>query len=331
MWQAGEASDLLCAALNEARARDVEVRLLVDASGSMKMGKQTRNCLKETGCQLVKYHKIRPWNLGHLNVRDHRKIVVIDGQTALVGGHCIMDSWFKNQDNKPQYRDITARLTGPVVASVQTVFLENWSQATGELFTGKCTYPDLEPRGEAIAHATYVRPHGCPSSVQSLHYMAIAYAKKSIRIQNPYFLPDPNGVKALVQAAQRGVDVRIMVPALKATDSRMVARASHWNFNRFLAAGIRLLEYQRTLIHQKVITIDSEWCAIGSSNFDDRSFEINDEIMIGLYDRETVEKLEAIFEKDAAHCIEVDEKKWSSRPLWRRGIEGSLYLFNEQF
>lgn len=195
----------------------------------------------------------------------------------------------------------------------------------------KQSFPDPEHNGGTQAHVAYVRPDGCPSSVQILHYLAIAFAKKTIRIQNPYFLPDPAGAAALARAARRGVDVRIMTPSVQATDSFFVTYAGHFLFTRLLESGVRIFEYQPTLLHQKTITVDGEWCGIGSCNFDDRSFEINDEIMIGMFDAKMVSELDEIFENDLSDCEEIDLEKWKNRSVFARIRERLFYLFNEQF
>ena len=226
---------------------------------------------------------------------------------------------------------MTARFTGPVVNVIQSVFGENWIEASSGLFVDRECFPEPESGGNAKAHVAYLRPDRCPSSVQILHYVAIALAKKTIRIQNPYFLPDPNGVKALARAARRGVDVRIMTPAMKATDSFFVTYAGHSTFRPLLEAGVRIFEYQETLLHQKIITVDGEWCGIGSSNFDDRSFEINDEITVGIVDENVVSELEGIFEKDEGECEEIHLEKWKERSVYTRVWEKVFYLFNEQF
>ena len=293
------------------------------------MGKPVRDRLEKAGCELHRFHRFRLKNLGRVNIRDHRKIAVIDGAIAYVGGHCITDKWLEDQEKNPVYTDITARIRGPVVGDIQSVFCENWIESDCRMFVDRESFPCA--CGGAKAHVAYIRPDGCPSSVQMLHYLAIAFAKKTIRIQNPYFLPDPAGAEALARAARRGVDVRVMTPSPEANDSPFVTYAGHRNYSALLKAGVRLFEYQPTLLHQKVITIDGVWCGIGSSNFDDRSFEINDEIVVGICDSEVVSELNGIFEGDEKLCKEIDAKTWDNRSLFAKARERVLYLFNEQF
>ncbi len=331
LWKSGQAADMIASALAAAARRGVKTRVLIDARGGSGMSAATKQQLKEAGCELGQYHPFTPMNFGRFNLRDHRKIAVLDGRTAYVGGHCVTDDWLKDRKDKPRTRDITARLGGPVVNAVQSVFLENWEVATGELFTNAHTFPDLEPDGDARAHVASVRPDGSPSAVQILHYLVIGMAKKSILIQNPYFLPDPRGADALVAAAQRGVDVRIMTPSPLATDNPFISAAGHFLFHKLLKGGVRIFEYEKCLLHQKTIVVDGKWCGIGSSNFDDRSFEINDEITVGIVDRETIAQLESIFEKDMRDCSEPTLGEWKKRSVFKRCLDGICYLFNEQF
>ena len=332
LWKDGEAGRRMSEDLAAAARRGVKVRVMGDASGTKDLGTKTADDLRDAGCDLHRFHRIwKPKNFGRVNIRDHRKILVIDGRLAIVGGHCITDQWLKDGPRLPRYRDLSAVITGPVVADIQSCFFETWTEVTGELFTDDSTFPELEPAGDSAAHVAFVKPDGCPSSVQVLHHLAIGYAKERIRIQNPYFLPDPSGVEALVNAAKRGVDVRIMLPALTATDSPLVARAGRYQFTRLLEGGVRLFEYQPTLLHQKVIVIDGSWCGIGSSNFDDRSFEINKEITVGIADAKVAGELERIFEDDMAECREIDLDEWKRRSVKDRLLARFMYLFNEQF
>ena len=331
LWECGEAAEMVSTALIDAARKGVKVRVMVDARGSSGMTAETRKKLKDGACIFHVYHPWVPSNFGRFNLRDHRKIIVLDGRIAYVGGHCVADRWLKDSEETARARDITARFTGPIVGNIQSVFLENWEVVCGELLIDQPTYPDPEETGNIRAHVASVRPDGSPSAVQILHYLAISMAKKSIRIQNPYFLPDPRGAKALAAAAKRGVDVRIMTPSPKATDNPLVSSAGHFLYRGLLEGGVRIFEYRKCLLHQKVITIDGKWCGIGSSNFDDRSFEINDEITIGIADEGTVRDLEEIFDYDIAECRERTLEEWKKRSFLKRGLDAVCYLFNEQF
>ncbi|HZQ71608.1 MAG TPA: phospholipase D-like domain-containing protein, partial [Burkholderiales bacterium] len=278
LWEEGELSRRVTAALAERARAGVEVRVLVDASGGDKMGKAAPRELIAAGCQFQLFHPRRLRNLGLQNERDHRKLVVIDGRVAFVGGHCVKDQWLGEAQDRDHFRDLSVRLRGPIVHAAQACFSENWVEETGELFVGEGVFPRLEAAGDVTMHIARAKPSGAAPAVKILHHLVLCMARKRIYLQNPYFIPGPAALDAFCRAAKRGVDVRIMVPATAASDMPFVQHAAHRNFDVLLAAGVRIFEYQRTLLHQKVLAVDGTWCAIGSSNFDDRSLEINDEI-----------------------------------------------------
>lgn len=308
----------------------VEVRMLLDANGSRKFGKEDLRKMREAGCRIASYHPLRLSNLGKINTRDHRKIAVFDARIGYVGGHCLVDTWLGEAKNKKQFRDISVRVEGPVVGQLQSAILENWIEETGEIPAGPQMFCDVEKKGKSIAYAVYLSTHGSPSTVELLHYMAIAGARERITIQNPYFLPDPDARRALLDAVRRGVEVRVMLPAASATDSPIVQHASHHHYGTLLKGGIRIFEYQRTLLHQKVITIDGCWSAIGSTNFDDRAFEINEEISLGIYDKAIAGELEETFDRDAEDAREMEFDAWARRPWHHKLLDGFVFLFNEQ-
>jgi cardiolipin synthase len=180
-------------------------------------------------------------------------------------------------------------------------------------------------------HVASLKPEGSPSAVKVLHHLVICMARKTIRIQNPYFLPEDEAIEAFGQAVERGVDVRVMVPSADASDMPIVQHAAHRNFEKMLTRGVRIFEYQACLLHQKVMTIDGAWCAIGSSNFDDRSFETNDEITLSILDSALAEKLDDVFDRDCGKCIELNLETWRERGVWHRLQDNTLHLFNEVF
>jgi cardiolipin synthase A/B len=313
-----------------ARAREgLQVRLVLDANGCKKMGKAARCQMQDAGCQLALYHPYALKNIGVLAERDHRKLAVLDGRIAWVGGHCIVDDWLGDAQGHGQVRDLSVRLRGPIVQAVQSVFSENWVEVSGRLFVGADVFPPLDKQGEVLAHVASIKPEGSAPAVKILHHAVICCARKRLWIQNPYFIPEPDAVDAFARAVKRGVDVRVMVPSAGASDMRMVQHAAHRNFQRLLDSGVRIFEYNRTLLHQKVMTVDGVWCAVGSSNFDDRSFETNDEITLGFLDESLARRLEQIFEADRHHCVELDAQAWRRRGLLHRLQDEAYYLFNE--
>jgi cardiolipin synthase len=329
LWKEGTLGERLARALAERAWAGLTVRVLLDANGTRKMGRQAERQMKEAGCKIAKFHSPRFRNIGVMNERDHRKLAVIDGQVAFVGGHCIVDSWLGDAQDSEHFGDVSVRVRGPIVASVQSAFSENWMAETGELFVGENVFPTLKRAGDVTAYAAYLKPEGSAPAVKILHHTMICIARKRIWIQNPYFLPEPEAIEAFGQAVKRGVDVRVLMPSLGGSDNPMVQHAAHRNFEKLLKCGVHLYEYPKTLLHQKVVTVDSVWSAVGSSNFDDRSFEINDEITLAFRDEKLAQQLDAIFLKYAADCEELALEKWRKRGLWQRTKENAFYLINE--
>lgn len=328
--KSGELTKRLADALCTKAHEGVEIRMLLDGSGGRHFGNDDLKKLRDAGCTIGMYHPFRVSNIGLLNNRDHRKIIVLDGRIGYVGGHCITDNWLGDAQDKKHFRDISARVEGPVVAQLQSAFAENWIEETGGVTGGPEFFPKLEKAGEMKAHVTWVSPAGSPSSVKLLHYMAIRAAQTRITIQNPYFLPDPDARKALVDAVKRGVEVRVMIPATEASDSPLVQHASHHHYGTLLKGGVKLYDYQPTLLHQKVITVDSCWAAVGSTNFDDRSFEVNDEVSLVICEEQIAQELERIFDEDRMNAVEVHLDAWKKRPWMHKVKDLAAFLFNEQ-
>jgi cardiolipin synthase len=329
LWKEGTLGNRLAVALAVRARAGVAVRVLLDANGSRGIGKSAKKRLVEAGCKLAWFHPWRIWNIGVFGERDHRKIAVIDGRIAFVGGHCIVDSWLGDAEDSDHFADVSVRLRGPIVHAIQGAFSENWVGVTGELFMGDDVFPRLEPAGSLTIHAAFVKPEGSAPAVKILHHGAICCARKRLWIQNPYFIPEPAAIDAMGQAVSRGVDVRVLMPATSGSDNPAVQHAGHRNFEKMLRCGVRLFEYPKTLLHQKLMTIDGIWCSVGSSNFDDRSFETNDEITLGILDESLAARFDEIFEKYAAEANEVRLESWKQRGWRHRALDQAMYLFNE--
>ena len=329
LWKEGVLGQRMADALSGRARAGLQVRVLLDAVGSKDIGEAARHQMQDAGCKVVFFHKKSIYNIGVMNDRDHRKLVVIDVREAFVGGHFIVDTSLGNAEDKNHNADLSVRLLGPIVHSVQAAFSENWGGQTGELFMGSDVFPALEPAGDVMIHAAYAKPEGSAPAVKILHHTVICLARKRLWIQNPYFIPKPEAIDAMGAAVKRGVDVRVLMPATSGSDNPMVQHAGHRNFEKLLRCGVRLFEYPHTLLHQKVMTVDGVWSAIGSSNFDDRSFDTNDEITLGILDAAVAQRLDAVFEKYAPHCQEIELKAWNKRGLWHKLKDNWFYLFNE--
>jgi cardiolipin synthase len=326
----GEITRKLTELLLKKKKEGVEVRVLVDGSGGRKYGKDDVKRLTDAECCIRKYHPFLISNLGRFNERTHRKIAIIDGRLGYIGGHCLVDTWLGNAQDKKHFRDITARVRGPVITQLQSAFTDDWIEETGEVISGEKFFPELQSAGPSKAHIVFVSPRHGPSGLKLLHYIAIQEAKKSITIQNPYFLPDPDARDALLAAVKRGVEVRVMIPETDATDAKLVSHASHHHYGTLLKGGVRIFDYEKTLLHQKVFTIDRAWSSIGSTNFDDRSFEINREVSLVVYDENIARQLEETFSEDAKTAKERSLEEWKKRPALHKLKDGSAFLLNEQ-
>jgi cardiolipin synthase len=329
LWKDGQLGRRLADAFVDRARAGVQVRVLLDAHGCKTAGDDVVQRIRDAGCRVEFFHKRALRNIGVLNDRDHRKIVVIDGRQAFVGGHCIVDEWLGNAEDGQHVADVSVELHGPIVHSVQGTFSENWAGETGELFLGEAVFPRLEPQGDVTIHAVYAKPENSAPTVKILHHTAICVARQRIWIQNPYFIPEPDAIDALGAAVKRGVDVRVLMPSTSGSDNPMVQHAGHRNFQKLLEGGVRLFEYPHTLLHQKILTVDGVWCAIGSSNFDDRSFETNDEISLSIADEALTARLDAIFEKYVQRATEIDLQAWKHRGLWHKLKDHTFYLLNE--
>ena len=329
LWKDGRLGRRLADALIERANAHVQVRVLLDAQGSKGAGKELVDRMRAAGCRVTFFHKRALRNIGVLNDRDHRKIAIIDGQEAFVGGHCIVDDWLGNAEDRQHFADVSVHLHGPIVHSLQGAFSENWAGETGELFLGDDFFPELGPAGKVHIHAVFAKPENSAPTVKILHHTAICLARKRIWVQNPYFIPEPDAIDAFGAAVRRGVDVRVLMPSTSGSDNPMVQHAGHRNFEKLLRCGVRLFEYPHTLLHQKIMTVDGVWSAIGSSNFDDRSFETNDEICLSIADAALAARFDAIFEKYAARAHEIELERWTRRGWWHKTKDNAFYLLNE--
>jgi len=329
VWWRGEICERLAEALAAKARQRVEVRLTLDATGSNKGDDELFEEMTKAGVKISYYHPFRLGDIGLLNNRTHRKLAVFDGRVAYVFGHGIAEEWTGHGQDAKHWRDTGVRLEGPIVNAVQAVFAENWVEMTAEVLVGEKYFPRLAAAGPVRAHMTASSPHGGVSKLEMLYKLAIASAKKRLIIQNPYFIPDAQLVALLANAVQRGVDVRLMIPG-PVTDSSIVRHAGHRQFETLLRHGIKIYEYQRTLSHQKVMIVDGLWVHVGSTNFDDRSLDINDEASVGLIDAAVAAEFEAAFARDLKDCKQLDAESWSRRPLWHKLVDRVSYMMNAQ-
>ncbi|MDB5897899.1 MAG: phospholipase D-like protein [Ramlibacter sp.] len=329
LWKPGALGQRVADAFMERARAGVTVRILLDAQGSKTIEKDLVNRLREAGCHIKFFHKRSVYTLGVMNDRDHRKLCIVDGREAFVGGHCITDDWLGNAEDHKHNSDVSVWLHGPIVHTIQGAFSENWAGETGELFVGDEFFPVLEKVGDISIHAAFLKPENSAPAVKILHHTVLCLAREKLWIQNPYFIPKVEAIEALGAAVKRGVDVRVLMPATSGSDSPMVQHAGHRHFETMLKLGVRLFEYPHTLLHQKIMTVDGCWSAVGSTNFDDRSFDTNDEITLGILDRGIAAQFDAIFEKYVKRAEEITLEQWKKRGIVRRVKANAAYLIND--
>jgi cardiolipin synthase len=257
-------------------------------------------------------------SVGRHNKRNHRRVLVADGRVAITGGSGVSEKWTGDGRLDGHWRDTDVRIEGPAARNIQSAFFENWREATGELLGGDRYLSNGRPSGQTRAQVIKSSPAG-GYDMYTMYLLAIASARRSVYLTNPYFLPDDRMEEALLAAAARGVRVVALTPGK--IDHNVVRAASRRGFGRLLLGGIEIFEYQAALLHAKTMVVDGVWATVGSTNFDNRSFALNDELNVVLYDRAVVERLAAAFEADLAHARRVTYDAWQNRGLKTKLLE----------
>ena len=329
IYWAGSIGQEFAAALAAQAAAGRPVKLLLDAIGSADIGQEILDVLEAGGCQVAWYNPIRWYTLGRFNNRTHRKSLIVDGRVAFTGGAGIADHWRGNARGPHEWRDLQVRIEGSAVVPLQTGFAHNWQQTTGELLSGETYYPTLEPAGRHAVQTILSSPETGASSVRTMYYLSIVCARESIYIANPYFVPDPAAIDMLIDAKQRGVDVRIMVSGIR-NDNWVARHNSVRLFGRLLAADVEIHEFNRTMLHQKTMVVDRRWLTVGTTNFDNRSFAHNEESNVCCYDPPVADELRQIFLADLDGCDRITIEGWRRRGAWARTQEVIASLLQEQ-
>jgi cardiolipin synthase A/B len=328
IFQPGDAADMIVEALIARAEAGVEVRVVLDAIGSSYLRNSAARRLAAHGCRVAFYQPVTWYRLHRLNNRTHRELMVIDGRLVFTGGAGVADWWLKPVHG-PTWRDTMARIEGPVAAAMQGTFAENWLEACGEILTGPRHWPAIEPAGPAGAMVVKSSPADRATASRVVFQMLIEGAVTSIDISTPYFLPDRSFRRALVRAAQRGVQVRVVVPG-PITDQRWVRLASRRNYRELLDGGVHMFEYRPSMIHVKAVMVDGVWAMIGTTNIDNRSFEHNDEINVAFREQGVTARLRHDFEVDLAASDEVTIDAWTARPLFEKVVGPVCWILERQ-
>ncbi|WP_233887224.1 cardiolipin synthase [Paraburkholderia flagellata] len=327
-WSGAIGEEIARVLADKARA-GIAVHVLLDWVGSSKMDKRYQRMLREAGVQLVLYHKPHWTGLGRMNDRTHRKLLVIDGRIGFTGGVGIADEWTGHAQDEKHWRDTHFRVEGPAVGQMQAVFMDNWVKSTGNVLHGPRYFPEIDAAGNGLAHVFSSSPSGGSDDMELMYLMAITAAEHSIHLSTAYFVPDKLTINAIVEAAKRGVKVRVITPG-KRIDTHTVREASRACWGDLLAAGVQMYEYQPTMFHCKVIVVDEYLVSVGSTNFDSRSFKLNDEANLNIYDRDFARQQTAIFDADAALAKRITLDDWRSRSLRERLLERVAALLDSQ-
>jgi cardiolipin synthase A/B len=334
LYANGSIARELAQAFAERCRAGVKTTILLDSHGSGKVPSEIIATMKDAGCTVEYFRRVDaegiifPWKLLRYNYRSHRRVLVIDGRVGFTGGYGISEAWTGNGRIPEHWRDTNARIEGPVVRFLQTAFAESWLEATGIAIGGDDYFPHLEPKGNLSAQIVKSSPTGGSFQNYMLFLLSINSAKTSVLITNPYFIPDEVMTNALLKAAKRGVRVVVLVPGK--SDSRFTYTASRSHYGKLLLGGVKVFEYQASLMHAKTIVADGVWATIGSTNFDNRSFALNQEINLTVYDKGTAQKLEKIFSDDLTYSKEITYEAWQSRGIFERLFDLFSFPIREQ-
>lgn len=299
IYEDGDISGELAAALAERCRAGVSVNVLVDAVGSSHMPRQYWTMLEDAGCQAAKYNSLNPLAIKRINHRNHRRILVVDGRVGFTGGTGVGEQWTGDGRQPKHWRQTDVRVEGPIVRFLQSAFAENWREATGILLGGDTYFPESRPRGALAIQSVKSSPASGAAEAYLLFLLAIDGARSSIYLTNPYFVPDEAMMDALVRAAQRGVDVSIITAGVtQGLLDRLVRLSSQTHFPRASKAGVKIYEYAPALLHAKTMVIDGRWSSIGSANLDNRSFALNAELNLVFLDPGIARRLSDVFRED---------------------------------
>lgn len=306
VFEEGDVPRQFAEALTERAGAGVKVHVILDAHGAGK-SRPYHEMLRAAGVELALFHPLRPWDIRRYNNRTHRKLMVIDGKIGFIGGAGIAKEWEGDAQSPEHWRDNHYRIEGPAVAQMQAAFVDNWIKTQSELLHGPDYFPQLQPRGNTLVSVFYSSPRRGRIHLEVLYHLAISSARKSILIENAYFVPDSKTVEALVKAAQRGVRIQILLPG-RHMDQRAVQRAGRRRYGPLLDAGVEIYEYQPTMVHSKLLIVDGLFTSVGSGNFDYRSLQLNDEANLNVYDAGFAAEQTRIFEEDRARSKRYTEK-----------------------
>jgi cardiolipin synthase len=317
IYWSGRVGNQFAEALAERARAAVKVHLILDAVGAGRIDDHAIALMRDAGVQIEKYHPLRWYTLDRINNRTHRKLLVVDGRIGFTGGVGIADKWDGDGDAPEHWRDSHFQIEGPAVAEMQATFVDHWLATRGVLLNDPDYFPPLSPRGDARAQIVRSSVEDGAESIHLMYLASIAAARHSVRLASSYFVPDDRAIETLVAARRRGVDVQILVPG-PIMDTQLTRTVSRSLWGPLLEAGISIYEFQPTMFHCKVMVVDDVWTSVGSTNFDNRSFRLNDEANLNLLDPALARHEREVFERDRARAHPITLDQWRHRSRWQR-------------
>ena len=332
IWEPGQASEQMLAALTERARAGVEVRLLLDAIGGFRAPRRALRSLRDAGGNVKRFRVFAPGKITRFHKRNHRRAIVIDGKIGFTGGAAIADKWLGNAQDVEHWRDCMVKVTGCLAVNLQSAFAEPWAYTCGELLTGEDFFPSFEEDGASpVRHINLVSSPSSEEHPLSVFFqLSFMAARRKLYVATSYFVPHEQMRKAVAERARAGVDVRILVPNHH-TDAKPIRLAGRSYYEELLLAGVRIYEYQPTMMHCKNVVIDETWSIVGTANMDVRSMELNQENVLGIHDKGFARQLEESFLADLEKAREIKLPEWENRGTWERFKEGFWVLFAEQY
>lgn len=329
IYWSGRIGEQFAEALAERARAGVRVHLMLDWVGCDKISPSLIARMKDAGVEVERYHAVHWFTLGRLNNRTHRKVLIVDGTTSFTGGVGIADQWAGHAQDPDHWRDMHFKVTGPVSAQMQAAFLDNWIKTTGHVLHGDAYFPQIEPSGALDMQMFISSPEGGSDSMRLMYLTVITAAARSIDMEAAYFVPDRLMIRELIGARRRGVRIRLLVP-IKHIDAKVVGVASKHEWGPLLEHGVEIYVYRPTMLHCKMLIFDRYMVSVGSTNFDMRSFELNDEASLNVYDAGFAEQMTEVFERDLKASVRYTLDDWQGRSWRERFAEILVYPLQSQ-
>lgn len=320
IYWSGRAGTRFAEALADKARKGVAVNVLIDAVGGAPMDEKLIEKMKSAGVNVRIFRPVHWYTFDRMNNRTHRKVLVIDGAVGFTGGVGIADEWDGDARTPDEWRDNHYRIEGPAVAVLQSAFTENWLEATGDVLIGNAYFPELKPAGDLAVQTVKSSPLSGSETVHLMLLTALASAESHIRIAMAYFVPNEIAMQQLLQARQRGVEIEVIVPGEHA-DHAGVRAASRYFWGELLAAGVRIYEFSPSMYHVKLVVVDDVWASVGSANFDERSFRLNDEANLSVFDAGFARSQIDLFNLDKSRSREITLEEWQSRPIKEKALD----------